>query len=48
MGFLMKEKKAPKRHRRPLRIKTDESPRCWANNPERIGPRVIPTAYKDW
>ena len=43
-GIFMKAKRAPKKQRRPLRIKTDESPNRWAMTPEKIGPRVIPTA----
>jgi hypothetical protein len=43
-GIFMKEKKAPKRQRRPLRTKTEGSPHCWAMTPERMGPRLIPTA----
>jgi hypothetical protein len=43
-GIFSKAKKAPKRQSRPLRIKTEERPNRWATIPERIGPRVIPTA----
>jgi len=43
-GIFIKEKKAAKRHRRPLRIKTEESPHSWAMTPDRIGPRLMPAA----
>ncbi len=43
-GIFIKEKKAPKRQRRPLKMNTEESPHCWAMIPEMIGPRLMPAA----